>query len=133
MPLARQALYSQGVQIYLAPTWDHGEVWLSSLRHIAKEGGVFVIGCCQALRLADIPDRYEFKRLYAPEKEWINPGDSCIVSPQGKVIAGPEQARESILFADLDLSLIPASKWMLDVAGHYARPDVFRFAVNREG
>ncbi|MEP6732512.1 MAG: carbon-nitrogen hydrolase family protein, partial [bacterium] len=50
MPLARQALYVAGVQIYVAPTWDRGEPWTSTLRHIAKEGRVYVIGCCSAMR-----------------------------------------------------------------------------------
>ncbi|RMH98501.1 MAG: carbon-nitrogen hydrolase family protein, partial [Calditrichaeota bacterium] len=31
MPLARQAMYQQGVQIHLAPTWDSSENWLLSL------------------------------------------------------------------------------------------------------
>ena len=40
MPLARYALYSQGIEIYIAPTYDSGEGWLGSLQHIAREG------CC---------------------------------------------------------------------------------------
>jgi nitrilase len=50
MPLARYSLYAAGVQIYVAPTWDRGEPWVSSLRHIAKEGRVFVVGCCSPVR-----------------------------------------------------------------------------------
>ena len=61
MPLARQALYDAGVHIYVAPTWDRGEPWLSTLRHIAKEGRVYVIGCGSAMRAADLPDRLPFK------------------------------------------------------------------------
>jgi nitrilase len=48
MPLARQALYNAGVHLYVAPTWDRGEPWLSTLRHVAKEGRVDVIGCGSA-------------------------------------------------------------------------------------
>ena len=48
MPLARYAMYAWGTQIYVAATWDHGEPWLSTLRHIAKEGGVYVVSCCTA-------------------------------------------------------------------------------------
>ncbi len=132
MPLARNAMYAAGTQIYIAPTWDSGETWLATLRHIAKEGGTFVIGCCMAIHKNDIPDHYEFKRLYSSEKEWINPGGSCIISPDGKVIAGPVDMKEELILAETDLNLIPASKWILDVAGHYARPDVFKFTVNRE-
>lgn len=133
MPLARYSLYAWGVQIYLAPTWDSGEPWLSTLRHIAKEGRAFVIGCAMALRKEDIPDRFEFKAKYYSEVgEWINKGDSAIVSPDGKFVAGPLNAEEGILYAELDPRQIRGSKWNLDVAGHYARPDVFRLTVSRE-
>jgi len=36
MPLARVAMYEQGIDIYLAPTWDNSDSWLSTLRHIAR-------------------------------------------------------------------------------------------------
>ena len=132
MPLARYAMYSWGTQIYVAATWDSGDLWLSTLRHIAKEGGMFVIGCCIAMKVDDIPDRYEFKKLYRKDKEWVNTGDSAIVNPRGEFIAGPLRMEEGILYAEVDLKQIPASKWILDVAGNYARPDIFRFAVNRK-
>lgn len=131
MPLARQAMYNQGVQIYVAPTWDSSESWLESLRHIAREGGMFVIGCCTAIRMADIPDSLPFKKLYPDGKDWINPGNSCIIDPKGKYLAGPEKTGEAILYAELDFKLIDAAKRSFDVAGHYARPDVFNFMVNK--
>ncbi|MBI4307180.1 MAG: carbon-nitrogen hydrolase family protein [Chloroflexi bacterium] len=133
MPLARYALYAWGTQVYVAPTWDRGEPWLSTLRHIAKEGRVIVIGCCQALRKADIPDSFEFKRrFYQKAGAWINIGDSAIVSPNGKFMAGPLRKQEGILYADADMTRASGSRWMLDVAGHYARPDVFELRVHRE-
>jgi nitrilase len=133
MPLARYTLYAWGVQIYLAPTWDNGEPWLSTLRHIAKEGRAYVIGCSIAMRKQDIPDRFEFKAKYYSEVgEWINKGDSAIVSPDGKFVAGPLHAEEGILYAELDPRQMRGSKWNLDVAGHYARPDVFRLTVSKE-
>ena len=132
MPLARFTMYARGTQVYVAPTWDSGELWLSSMRHIAKEGGMFVIGCCAAVHIDDIPDRYEFKKLYPKGKEWINPGNSCIINPKGEFIAGPAYAKEEILYAEIDHKQIAESKGTFDVAGHYARPDVFKFAVNRE-
>jgi len=133
MPLARYSLYAWGVQIYLAPTWDNGEPWLSTLRHIAKEGRAYVIGCSIAMRKQDIPDRFEFKAKYYSEVgEWINKGDSAVVSPDGKLVAGPLNAEEGILYAELDPRQMRGSKWNLDVAGHYARPDVFRLTVSKE-
>jgi nitrilase len=133
MPLARYSLYAWGVEIYLAPTWDNGEPWLSTLRHIAKEGRAYVVGCSIAMRKQDIPDRFEFKAEYYSEVgEWINKGDSAIVGPDGKFLAGPLNSEEGILYAELDPRQMRGSKWNLDVAGHYARPDVFRLTVNTE-
>jgi len=132
MPLARYAMYAWGVQLYVAPTWDRGEPWLSTLRHIAKEGRVYVLGCCSAMRRSDIPDRYAFKAKYLPESEWLNPGDSAIVDPDGKFLVEPVREREEILYAEVDPRRLSGPRWQLDVAGHYARPDVFQLTVRRE-
>ena len=131
MTLARQAMYNWGTQILVAPTWDKSERWLRSLQHFAWEGGMYVIGCCMALKMKDIPDHYEFKKLYPEGREWINTGNSCIINPNGEVIAGPSEMKEEILYAKIDLNEIIKSKRMFDVAGHYARPDVFEFKVNK--
>jgi nitrilase len=133
MPLARYALYAWGVQIYIAATWDRGEPWLSTLRHIAKEGRMFVLSPCIALRREDIPDRYSFKhKVYNTVDGWINVGESAIVNPDGEFIAGPVRMKEEILYAEIDPQQLRGPKWMLDVAGQYARPDVFQLSVNRQ-
>ena len=133
MPLARYALYAWGTQLYVAATWDRGEPWLSTLRHIAKEGRVYVLASCMALRKADIPDRLGLKeRFYAGADEWINVGDSAIVNPDGEFVAGPVRLKEAILYAEVDPRQLRGPKWMLDVAGHYARPDVFELTVHTE-
>lgn len=131
MPLARQAMYEMGVQIHVAPTWDSSEPWLLAMRHIAREGGMYVVNCCQAIRIDEIPDRYGFKSNYPDGREWVNPGNSCIVDPAGKVIAGPAKGVQEILYGEVDPGSIAAAKRMFDAAGHYSRPDVFRFRVNR--
>lgn len=131
MPLARYAMYEQGTQILAAPTWDKSDNWLLSMRHIAREGGMFVLSCCSAIRMADIPDRFEFKKLYPEGREWINSGNSCIINPNGEIIAGPLEKEEAIIYAKIDFKQILAAKRMFDVAGHYTRPDVFQFKVNR--
>ena len=60
MPLARAALYGMGIDIDLAPTWDNSDVWVPTLRHIAKEGRVYVVGVTSLhprLRRARRPSR----------------------------------------------------------------------------
>src|SRR5436305_12844282 len=47
------------------------------------------------------------------------------VFPEGEFIAGPVRKQEAILYAEIDPRMVQGPKWMLDVAGHYARPDVF--------
>jgi nitrilase len=119
MPLYRQHLYNQGVQIWCAPTVDAREIWQSSMRHIAYEGRCFVLSACQYLTKADWPENM---REAGGEIE----GRSIIVSPRGEIIAGPAEGTK-LLYADLDLDDIPRGKFDLDVAGHYNRPDVFTF------
>jgi len=132
MPMARQAMYIGGAQVYVAPTWDSSEDWLLSMRHIAREGGMFVISVCQAFRMEDIPDHYEFKKLYSGDRNWINPGNSCIIDPRGDIIAGPLAEEQELLYAEIDIGQIPAAKRMFDVTGHYSRPDVFQYEINKD-
>ncbi len=130
MPLARYALYAWGAEILATPTWDRGEPWLSTLRHIAKEGRVVVVSACTPFHRDLIPDRYEFKRLL-PDTDWLNPGDSAIVDPDGKMLAGPLNKEEGVLYAEIDPASWRGSRYQLDVAGHYGRPDVFDLRIDR--
>jgi nitrilase len=131
MPLARYALYAQGIEIFVNPTWDTGETCLATLRHIAKEAGSWVIGTATALQGSDIPDDFpERDRLFTPE-EWINVGDAVVVKPNGGIAAGPLNREKSILYADIDAEEARRARRSLDVCGHYARPDVFSLSVNR--
>ena len=132
MPLPRYALAAWGEQIHLAPTWDRGEPWTSSMRHIAKESRCFVVSCCQSFRKNDIPDEWSFKREYLGGiEDWINPGSSLIADPDGKVIAGPLVHEEGILYAEVNSAQLVGPRWQLDIAGHYSRPDVFELRVHR--
>ncbi len=131
MPLARNAMYESGTQILTTPTWDKSPNWLISMQHIAREGGLFIISSCMALRMDDIPAEYSFKKLYPEGREWINSGNSCIIAPNGKIIAGPLEAKEGILYAEIDLNEIITAKRSFDVVGHYSRPDVFSFSVKK--
>ena len=132
MPLVRYSLYEQGVELYLAPTYDESEVWKASMQHIAREGRMYVMGCCMAYKQEDILAACpELTPYYDGSDEWVNTGNSIIVDPNGEIIAGPLHKEEGILYAALDLKTLHGSKWNLDVAGHYARPDAFELTVRR--
>jgi nitrilase len=82
------------------------------------------------MRPADIPDRYAFKSgVSVSASGWINPGDSVIVDPDGKVVAGPLHEEQGILVAEVDPQRITGPRWQLDVAGHYSRPDILELVV----
>jgi nitrilase len=132
MPLARMAIYNKGVEIYLAPTADARDTWQATLRHIACEGRCFVLGCNQYMSKDMYPaDLKELKELNA-QPEIMCRGGSAIISPLGKVVAGPLYDQEGILFAELDMGAIARSKFDFDVVGHYARPDIFQLRVNEK-
>jgi nitrilase len=132
MPLARFALFASGVEIYLAPTWDMGDRWVGSMRHIAFEGGCWVLGCGSVMRATDIPaDLPMHAELYPDPEEWINHGSSVIVAPGGEIVAGPLNDAEGILYADCDPAKASRRRRLFDVAGHYGRPDVFHVTVDR--
>lgn len=130
MPLARMALYGKGVEIYLAPTADSRDTWQASLQHIALEGRCFVLGCNQYVTKSMYPADLHGLEELAGQPEEMCRGGSVIISPLGKVLAGPLFDQEGILFAELDMSEIARSKYDFDVTGHYARPDVFQLIIN---
>jgi nitrilase len=129
MPLARMAMYQKGVEIYLAPTADERDTWVATMQHIATEGRCFVIGVNQFFRHDDYPEFYK-PYISHLNNEFVSRGASVIVSPLGKILAGPLIGKEGILIAELDLDDIIKSKLGFDVVGHYARNDVFEYQVN---
>lgn len=129
MPLARAAMYARGVDIYLAPTWDNSDAWLATLRHIAKEGRVYVAGVAPLLHGGLVPAELRAGR-YQAEGDWMSRGGSAIVDPSGEVVAGPVWERAEILYATIDPAAVSAGRREFDPVGHYARPDVFSLTVD---
>ena len=130
MPLARVAMYSKGVEIYLAPTADARETWQATLRHIACEGRCFVLGCNQYVAKDMYPSDLKSFSEMDDQPEVMCRGGSMIVSPFGHILAGPLYNEEGVLYAVLDLGEVVRGKLDFDVVGHYSRPDVFQLAVN---
>jgi nitrilase len=132
MPLARAALYSKGVTLYIAPTADAREQWQSTMKHIALEGRCFVIGCNQYVEKSMYPtDIYGYDEL-ENQPEVMSRGGSCIVSPYGEYLAGPLYGKEEIIYAELELDDAISSRMDFDPVGHYSRPDIFELKINEK-
>jgi nitrilase len=133
MPLARYALYAQGIEVYVAPTYDSGDGWIGTMQHIAREGRCWVLCSGVALERSDIPPDFpDRESLYPDGEAWINAGDSAVIAPGGDLVAGPMREEKGLLFAEIDSARAALSKRTLDVAGHYSRPDVFTLEVNTQ-
>lgn len=130
MPMTRMSQYAQGVQIYCAPTVDDRPVWSATMTTIALEGRCFVVSASQFLTRLAVPDDFRSVQGSSKDTVLIN-GGSIVVSPLGQVLCGPSFGGETILTAELDLREIVRGKMDFDVAGHYARPDVFRLEIDR--
>ena len=133
MPLARAAVYQQGVDIYLAPTWDNSPSWVATLQHIAREGRVFVIGTNTCLHGRDVPRSLPGADALYPgsDDDWLSRGNTAIVGPDGSVLAGPLLKESGMLVSTLDLDELSRARREFDPVGHYARPDVFQLTVHQ--
>jgi nitrilase len=129
MPMLRMAMYAKNIALYCAPTADDRDTWVATMQHIALEGRCFVLSACQFIRKKEFPDTVRMSLGDSPNAILMR-GGSVIISPMGKVLAGPYFEGETILTATLDLNDIGRGKFDFDVAGHYSRPDVFQLNVN---
>ena len=116
------------MELYIAPTADSRPEWTTSMQHIALEGRCFVLACNQFYTKSMYPEEYQ--HLVANEDEDVCPGGSVIVSPSGKIIAGPLFGASRTLMAELDLDEIHQGNLDFDVVGHYARNDIFNLEIN---
>jgi nitrilase len=127
MPLLRQSLYQQNINLYLAPTADGRDTWLPLMQTIAFEGRAVVVSSNQCVREKDLPAWIDRKE---DSSEFVSRGGSCIVSASGKVLAGPLWERDGeLLVADVDFEDCERGRLDLDVAGSYSRNDSFRLTV----
>lgn len=136
MPLARFHMYAQGVDLWLAPTLAVGDGWIATMRHIARENRMFVIGVNPVLHADQIPAAFPHQDRLVPDQyreengDWLEEGNTVIVAPSGEILAGPVRQREETLIVDLDLGDVLSARRHLDPVGHYHRPDIFRLHVD---
>ncbi|KAH0792961.1 carbon-nitrogen hydrolase family protein [Histomonas meleagridis] len=129
MPLARAALYQKGITLYISPNTNDNEEWQYTIKHIAIEGHCYFINCdmffTKEAYPSNIRESDEIKKL----PEIVCRGGSCIVDPYGHYLTEPVWDKEEIIFAQLDMDKVTASRMEFDVCGHYSRPDVLQLNV----
>lgn len=132
MPLARCALYQKGVTLYISPNTNDNPEWQDTIRHIAIEGHCYFINCDMFFTKdtypGDLAGADEVRRL----PETVCRGGSCVIDPSGHAVTDVLWDREGILYAELDMQKVPASRMEHDVCGHYARPDVLKLSFRDE-
>jgi len=132
MPFARTALYAQGEDLHVA-------VWPGNLRNtrditrfIALEGRCFVASVSGLMHRDDLAAHIpgiESIRENAPE--FLANGGSCVAGPNGEWLIEPVCDEEKLLVATIEHSKVRGERQNFDPTGHYSRPDVFRFEVDR--
>lgn len=132
MPLARQALHESGEDVHVALWPTVHEMHQVASRQYAFEGRCFVLAAGSVMRASALPPELppHPDKVTSPD-QWVMRGGSAIIGPDGGYLAGPVYDEPTVLYADLDLDRVREERMTLDVTGHYHRPDVFTFAVNR--
>jgi len=129
MPLARQAMHESGEEIHVACWPTVRDMYQVASRHYAFEGRCFVLAAGLITAARDLPNDLELPpEMKERPDALVCAGGSCIIGPDGVLLAGPVFDREEILLADLDLGTIAEESMSLDVTGHYNRRDVFQFS-----
>jgi nitrilase len=132
MPLARAALYAQGMDLHVA-------VWPGNVRNTeeitrftAREGRSFVLSVGGLMRRDDIPEHLPFaEELRARLPEICADGGSCIAGPDGQWLIAPSADEERLLVAEIDHARVREERQNFDPFGHYSRPELFNLQVDR--
>ncbi|MBQ2867232.1 MAG: carbon-nitrogen hydrolase family protein [Firmicutes bacterium] len=132
MPLARVALYQKGITIYISPNTNDNPEWQATIQHIAIEGKCYFINADMLVRKSSYPTDLNEKDAVDRLPEMVCRGGSCIIDPYGHYLTEPVWDEETIIYAELDMTLPAACKMEHDAVGHYARPDVLHLVVDEK-
>ena len=129
MPLTRQALHISGEQIHISVYPTVHEMHQIASRHYAFEGRCFILAAGLIMKAGDLPVELERCASANDPNSLVLRGGSCIIAPDGSFVVEPLFDEETIITAELDLSMIDRELMTLDVSGHYHRPNVFEFKL----
>jgi predicted amidohydrolase len=132
MPQARHVLHASAEQVHVA-AWPHcTETYQLASRHYAFEGRAFVLVAAAFMKKADLPADFELADDFKNAPEVLLKGGSAVIGPDAGYVVEPVYGREELLTTEIELDRVSEEKLTLDVAGHYARPDLFDLRVRRQ-
>ncbi|MGH1492179.1 MAG: carbon-nitrogen hydrolase family protein [Acidimicrobiales bacterium] len=142
-PLSKYAMYSQGEQVHIA-SWPSfcvyrggayalgEEVNMAATQVYAVEGSNFAIAATQVTGEAGMNlfcENDEQRALLGGDG---GGGSSRIYAPDGQIISNLlDHKEEGIVYADIDLGMIPLAKAAADPSGHYSRPDATQLLLDK--
>ena len=132
MPLARVALYQKGISIYISPNTNDNAEWQDTIRHIAIEGHCYFVNCDMVFTRDSYPKDLNAQDEIAKLPDIACRGGSNVIDPFGHPVTDTLWDKEGVLYAELDMQKVPASRMECDAVGHYSRPDVLSLSV-KEG
>lgn len=132
MPLARQAMHDSGEDIHVALWPTAHEMLQVASRHYAFEGRCFVLAAGSLMRASALPPELEphASKVRSPG-DLVLRGGSAIIGPDGRYVVEPCFDRAGLIVSDIDLDRVREERMTLDVSGHYHRPELLRFEVDR--
>ena len=128
-PRARAALYEKGITIYISPNTNDNPEWQHTIRHIAIEGHCYFVNADLVFRKSDYPQTKSGADEISRLPDIACRGGSCVIDPFGHEASETVWDEEAIIYADLDMQKVPASRMEFESGGHYARPDVLKLSV----
>lgn len=128
MPLTRAAMHARRELIHAAQWPMVNGMHLVASRHYAFEGQCFVLAAGAMLHSDQLPAGFEL--LDEIPRGPILRGGSAIIGPDGGLIGEQQRDIETILYAEIDEQKAIEGRMLLDVNGHYSRPDVFHLEVD---
>jgi nitrilase len=132
MPLARAALYAEGVDLLVAAWPGNRRNTEDITRFIAKESRSYVISVSGLFDATDVPANLPHADLItAGASAPFADGGSCIAGPDGCWVVEPVVGEETLVIAAIDHQQVRRERQNFDPAGHYGRPDVTELSLDR--
>ena len=133
MPLTRQAMHDQGEDLHIG-VWPFAK----GMHHLASrtyaiEGRCHVVAVGQIMHMNELPNGMNISdSIKIDSTGLLLKGGSAIYGPDGEPIIKPVYNERKVIYSELDLRTNTKEYMNLAVSGHYQRPDIFGFEVNKK-